>query len=83
MSIGETHFAIMGPCASALLFDELGVCLTEAFSKADAVRGKREAFKAYLVLTSFLIDSLKGGFVAAAKRKLTGRASNSALHSAR
>lgn len=58
MAIGETHFAIMGPSASALLFDDLGICLTEAFSKVDAVRGKRELFKSHILLTSFLVRCL-------------------------
>ncbi|KAI6188892.1 hypothetical protein M3Y98_00403400 [Aphelenchoides besseyi] len=75
IAIGETHFTIIGPAASGI-WDDLGVCLTESISKADAIRGKREAFKAYIALTSFLVDSMKAGYQAQAKRKSLTRMSN-------
>ncbi|CAD5223856.1 unnamed protein product [Bursaphelenchus okinawaensis] len=79
MNIGEQHFSICGPGASSI-WDDLGVALTEAISKADATRGKREAFKAYIALTSFLVDSMKAGYSQQAKRKSLTRASNGHLN---
>ncbi|KAI6239293.1 hypothetical protein M3Y99_00604300 [Aphelenchoides fujianensis] len=75
IAIGETHFTIIGPSASGI-WDDLGVCLTESISKAEAIRGKREAFKAYIALTSFLVDSMKAGYMNQAKRKSLTRMSN-------
>ncbi|CAD5231182.1 unnamed protein product [Bursaphelenchus xylophilus] len=79
VNIGEQHFSICGPGASSI-WDDLGVALTEAISKADATRGKREAFKAYIALTSFLVDSMKAGYSQQAKRKSLTRASNGHLN---
>ncbi|KAI6190496.1 hypothetical protein M3Y97_00124300 [Aphelenchoides bicaudatus] len=77
--IGEVHYAIAGQSSSGI-WDDFGVCLTEAISKADAIRGKREAFKAYLQLTSFLVDSMKAGYMAQSKRKSLSRAVNGQAH---
>uniref|UniRef100_A0A7E5A147 GLOBIN domain-containing protein n=1 Tax=Panagrellus redivivus TaxID=6233 RepID=A0A7E5A147_PANRE len=68
IQIGEAHVTLCGGNAVSV-WDDLGACLTEAFSRVDAIRGKREAPKAWLALISFLVDSMRGGYVAQGKRK--------------
>lgn len=38
-----------------LVWDDLGESITQSIAKADAVRGKREAFRAWISIISFLV----------------------------
>ncbi|KAI1701349.1 globin-like protein 9 [Ditylenchus destructor] len=67
--IGEVHFVMCGPQASQI-WDDLGDCITDAIAKTEAIRGKREAFRAWISLISFLVDSMKAGYTAQCKRKI-------------
>ncbi|KAE9551509.1 hypothetical protein FO519_005277 [Halicephalobus sp. NKZ332] len=66
--IGELHYNMCGGSAASI-WDDLGSCLTETISRTEPVRGKREALKAWISLISFLVDSMRGGYLAQCKRK--------------
>uniref|UniRef100_A0A914CYP2 Uncharacterized protein n=1 Tax=Acrobeloides nanus TaxID=290746 RepID=A0A914CYP2_9BILA len=68
LKIGEAHLGACGGSASQV-WDDLGDCLTDAIAKTEAVRGKREALKAWITLISFLVDSMKAGYTAQCKRR--------------
>jgi len=70
--IGEVHHTMCGGNASSI-WDDLGNCLIDTISKAEPVRGKREALKAWISLISFLMDSMRGGYLAQCKRKSISR----------
>ena len=58
LKIGEAHLGACGGSASQV-WDDLGDCLTDAIAKTEAVRGKREALKAWITLISFLVGTKK------------------------
>lgn len=48
------YYALCGNNASKI-WDDLGDCLTESIAKIDGIRGKREAFRSWILLISFLV----------------------------
>ncbi|KHJ80072.1 hypothetical protein OESDEN_20262, partial [Oesophagostomum dentatum] len=53
MDIGGSHVHMNEKCCGSL-WDQLGECLTEAITKMDCVRSKRECAKAWITLISYL-----------------------------
>uniref|UniRef100_A0A914PHS4 Globin family profile domain-containing protein n=1 Tax=Panagrolaimus davidi TaxID=227884 RepID=A0A914PHS4_9BILA len=74
IQIGEIHYNMCGSTAAGI-WDDLGNAVTEAISRTEPVRGKREALKAWISLISFLVDCMRGGYMAQCKRKSITRAS--------
>uniref|UniRef100_A0A914Y4K9 Uncharacterized protein n=1 Tax=Panagrolaimus superbus TaxID=310955 RepID=A0A914Y4K9_9BILA len=74
IQIGEIHYNMCGSTAAGI-WDDLGNAITESISRTEPVRGKREALKAWISLISFLVDCMRGGYMAQCKRKSITRAS--------
>uniref|UniRef100_A0A914I6M7 Globin family profile domain-containing protein n=1 Tax=Globodera rostochiensis TaxID=31243 RepID=A0A914I6M7_GLORO len=67
--IGEQHFTVFGSTNEAHLWDDLGESISHALAKTEPVRGKREAFRAWITLTNFLVESMRTGYTQQFKRR--------------
>uniref|UniRef100_A0A915Q3A0 Globin family profile domain-containing protein n=1 Tax=Setaria digitata TaxID=48799 RepID=A0A915Q3A0_9BILA len=56
-------------------WDQFGDSLAESIAKADLIRGKRKCLKAWNVLLSFIVDRIKGGYLAESKRRASKKSS--------
>lgn len=78
--IGEQHFNVFGQRNESKIWDDFGDCISQAIEKAEPIRGKREAFRAWGLLITFVVESMRVGYVAMFKRKsLTRHSSSSQL----
>ncbi|VDN20762.1 unnamed protein product [Gongylonema pulchrum] len=74
MGLGAAHCSASERSMSSS-WDQFGDSLAEAITKADSVRGKRECLKAWNALLSFIVDSMKGGYLAESKRRTSKKSS--------
>ncbi|VDN95260.1 unnamed protein product [Brugia pahangi] len=56
-------------------WDQFGDSLAESIAKAEAIRGKRKCLKAWNALLSFIVDRIKGGYLAESKRRASKKSS--------
>uniref|UniRef100_A0A183BN51 B30.2/SPRY domain-containing protein n=1 Tax=Globodera pallida TaxID=36090 RepID=A0A183BN51_GLOPA len=75
--MGEQHFTVFGSTNEAHLWDDLGESISHALAKTEPVRGKREAFRAWITLTNFLVESMRTGYTQQFKRRSLQRNSSS------
>jgi len=76
LKIGEVHFTAFGAANESQLWEDLGEALTQSIVKAEAIRGKREVFRAWISIVSFLVDSMRAGYVKQFKRMSLSRNSS-------
>ncbi|VBB34162.1 unnamed protein product [Acanthocheilonema viteae] len=57
-------------------WDQFGDSLAESIAKAEAIRGKRKCLTAWNALLSFIVDRMKGGYLAESKRRVSKKSSS-------
>ncbi|KAL3079496.1 hypothetical protein niasHT_032504 [Heterodera trifolii] len=75
--MGEQHFTVFGSGNEAQLWDDLGESISQSLAKTESVRGKREAFRAWITLTNFLVESMRVAYTQQFKRRSLHRHSSS------
>ncbi|CAG9540662.1 unnamed protein product [Cercopithifilaria johnstoni] len=72
--VGTAHCNISENAMSSS-WDDFGDSLVESIAKAEPIHGKRKCLKAWNVLLSFIVDRMKGGYLAESKRRASKKSS--------
>uniref|UniRef100_A0A8R1HYZ1 DDE_3 domain-containing protein n=1 Tax=Caenorhabditis japonica TaxID=281687 RepID=A0A8R1HYZ1_CAEJA len=60
--VGAAHVNMNEKCCG-MVFDQLGETFTELITKVECVRSKREAVKSWMCVVSYVVDSIKSGYM--------------------
>ncbi|CAI2355071.1 unnamed protein product [Caenorhabditis sp. 36 PRJEB53466] len=60
--VGAAHVNMNAKCCG-VVFDQLGEVFTELITKVECVRSKREAVKSWMCVVSYVVDSIKSGYM--------------------
>ncbi|CAI5451357.1 unnamed protein product [Caenorhabditis angaria] len=69
--VGAAHVNMNEKCCGTV-FDQLGECFTELITKVECVRSKREAVKSWMCVVSYVVDSIKSGYMEEWAKKRRG-----------